>query len=158
MRCEEVDPIIETAAGGEALPAAVSRHLEGCARCRRALTNAQVVDAALRDMAPLTPPPAFTTSVMARVRRERWRTEQVLDWSFNIAVATGVLLIAGGVAGLAWATGLIVIGSDMMTLLTAASSAAAERLAREAQTLVLAAGLLTMTLALWWWVESDVSI
>jgi len=158
MGCDDVEPIVEAAAASEALSAEALRHLDECARCQQKLANARIIDAALRDMTPVVPPAAFTTTVMARVRRERWRTEQLVDWGFNIAVAIGVLLIASGVFGLAWASGLIVIGGDMVTLVSAASNAAAERLAREAKTLVLAAALLTMTLGLWWWVESDVSI
>ena len=92
---------------------------------------------------------------MARLRRERWRSEQILDWSFNAAVALGVSLIGIGLVGLAWATGLITIGGDMMTLVRVASDLLADRVVQQAPTIAVAGLLLTMTLALWWWVEAD---
>ena len=155
MDCHDVEPFVEALAAGDAVPPDIAAHATSCARCQRALANARVIEAALQDREQPAVPRDFTLALMARLRRERWRSEQILDWSFNAAVALGVSLIGIGLAGLAWATGLITIGGDMMTLVRVASDLLADRVVQQAPTIAVAGLLLTMTLALWWWVEAD---
>lgn len=157
MKCHHVDRLIEDLAAGDAPPDAMRAHLAECARCAAALANARLVERALGDLPPSLPPPEFAQSVMARIRRERWRSEQVLDWAFNTAVATGIVLIAIGLGGLAWATGMISLGGDMMTALSQVSPVLLRQAAEQSQTIVLAALLLSVTLGLWWWVETETS-
>jgi anti-sigma factor RsiW len=158
MQCHDLDAWVDALAADQDAPPDIAAHVTACARCRRALANARAVELALRDREQPRVPPDFTIAVMARVRRERWRSEQILDWSFNAAVAAGIALVAVGLAGLAWATGLISIGGDMMTLVATASDIFAARVAQEVPTISVAVLLLTMTLALWWWVQADPTI
>jgi anti-sigma factor RsiW len=157
MRCEDVNVVIDAIAAGEHTDAEAASHIASCARCSAALANATAVERVLRDFPAAVVPSAFTNGVMARMRRERWRSEQMLDWTFNVAVSIGILLILFALLGMAWMTGVVSIGGDLMTVLTEQSPILIDRLARESQTIVLAGFLLTMALGLWWWVESDVS-
>ncbi len=158
MTCAQVDRLLEDLAESDRdLPADVTAHLSTCPRCAAALAHARAIEAALATRPVPVPPPDFTAAVMAQIHRERWRTEQAVDLGFNLAVAAGILLTLGGVAGLAWALGVVSIGGDMMTLAAAAARVAVDRLAPEMPTLVLSASLLTMTLGLWWWVEDEIT-
>src|SRR5262245_55287804 len=105
MACDEIDPWIDAIAGGDDAPAGILAHVAPCPRCQIALANARAIDAALRDHEQARVPAGFTPGVMTRIRRDRWRSEQILDWSFNAAVAAGLALIVSGLVGLAWATG-----------------------------------------------------
>lgn len=147
------DRVDRLVADGLAPGAADAAHLESCAECRGLLRRAQSLDAALLARPLPEPPPAFTTQVMAAVRRERWRAEQFLDFGFNLAVATGLLLVAAGILGLAWRAGLIAIGGDLATLVSAGMAIVAERAAVHAPNVGVAALLLTMALGVWWWAE-----
>lgn len=158
MQCDALDGLLEAVAVGELEPdAAAAAHLAGCGVCQRRLALARAIDATLAARPVPEPSPDFTSGVLARIRRDRWRAEQAIDIGFNVAVAAGLLLIIGGVAGLAWAGGLIAMGRDLATLGGAAATALAARLAPEMPVVTLAAALLTMTLGLWWWAESDAS-
>jgi hypothetical protein len=155
MQCIAVDEIIDEIAAGAEAPAAAAEHIAQCERCTSALANARAIERALQVLPQPDVPAGFTPSVVTRIRRERWHSEQVLDWAFNIAVALGVLLIVGGLAGIAWATGLLPVGRDLVSVLSEGSPLILNRIASESQTIVLAGLLLTMALGLWWWVESD---
>lgn len=153
-RCDDfVERADGIALGDREVSPADAQHLASCASCRGVLQRARAIEAALAARPVPEPPAAFTTHVMAAVRRDRWRAEQVLDLGFNLAIATGVLLIAAGLLGLAWRTGLIVIGGDLATLVTAGVSLLAERAAAQAQNVLLAMLLLTTALGVWWWAE-----
>jgi anti-sigma factor RsiW len=158
MQCDDVNVLIDAIAAGDNPDAETASHIASCARCSAALSNATVVERALRDFPATVVPSSFTNGVMGRIRRQRWRSEQMLDWTFNVAVSIGVLLIVGGLVGVAWMTGIVSIGGDLMTVLSEQSPILMNRLAHETQTIVLAAFLLTMALGLWWWVESDASL
>lgn len=147
---DRVDRIV---ADGVSLDAAAAAHLESCAECRGLLRRARALDAALLARTVPEPPATFTTQALSAVRRERWRAEQFLDLGFNVAVATGLLLIVAGVLGIAWRTGLIVIGGDLATLVSAGLSLAVERATLHAPNVGIAALLLTMALGVWWWAE-----
>jgi hypothetical protein len=102
-----------------------------------------------------TAPEGFATTVMARVRRERWRSEQLLDWSFNAFVGIGVVLVVLGVFGLVYASGLVVISRDVFAALDIVAQNAGRIAADEAPTVALGMLLLTLTLGVWWWVEQE---
>ncbi len=155
MSCIEVDTLIEELAAGEEPPGEVQAHLAECARCATTLANARAIEQALSRLVAPAMPAHFTNGVIARVRRERWRSEQVLDRMFNIAVAFGVLLIVVGLGGLAWAAGLVSIGGDLMSVLSETSPLFFNRIIAQSQTIVLSALLLTAALGFWWWAESE---
>ena len=159
MRCEHLEPMMEAIADGSQEPGAEDRdHLQTCPVCQSRLARARMIHEwlPLRDVP--TPPASFTAGVMARVGRERWRTERVFDLGFNVAIAAGVMLIAGGGAGLAWSLGFLNISIDWAALAVAAGSNLGDRVVPQIQTIGMAAMLLTMTLALWWWAETDSSV
>ena len=108
MRCEAVDPFIEAVAVGDPVPDEVAAHV-GVVRSDAPprLAMAQRIEMALASRAVAVPPADFTTAVIGRVRRDRWRAEQVVDFGFNVAVSLGVLLIVAGLAGLAWRAGVL---------------------------------------------------
>jgi anti-sigma factor RsiW len=159
MRCQHLDPLMEAIAEGSLEPGAEDRdHLETCPICQARLARARVVHEWLSTREAPVPPASFTAGVMARVGRERWRTERVFDIGFNVAIAAGVLLIVAGGAGLAWSLGFLTITIDWATLARVAGGSLEERVVPRIQTLGMAAMLLTMTLALWWWAETDTSM
>ena len=95
---------------------------------------------------------------MARLRRERWRAEQVVDLGFNLAVGIGVVLIIGGFAGLAWSAGLISLVRDIAPGVFGATRAAATRMTADVHVMTVAMLLISMAAALWWWAEEDLSV
>jgi hypothetical protein len=153
-RCSDFEDRVDLIVMGEAtLSADDAAHVESCATCRGLLQRAKALEAVLIAHPSVEPSPTFTTQVIDAVRRERWRAEQFLDLGFNVAVAAGVLLIVAGVVALAWRTGLIAVGGDLATLVTAGMSVIAERATAQAQNVLLATVVLTMALGVWWWAE-----
>ncbi|MGH9176679.1 MAG: hypothetical protein ACRD1H_20080 [Vicinamibacterales bacterium] len=157
MSCHDANPFLEAVVGGESVPEAVRAHVEGCPHCAARLRLAERIERTLATRPVTAPPATFTTAVVARVRRQRWRAEQMLDWGFNIFVAVGVAFIVLGVAGVVWASGLVVVSRDVFAVIGAATEMALTGVARQAQTFLMAAVLLTLTLGVWWWVEGDVT-
>ena len=159
MRCEHLEPLLEAIADGTLEPGAEDRdHLGTCAVCAARLERARVIHEWLSLREVPAPPATFTAGVMARVGRERWRTERVFDLGFNVAVAAGILLIVGSGAGLAWSLGFLTVSVDWAMLAQVAGSSLEERVVPQMQTIGMAAMLLAMTLALWWWAETDSSV
>ena len=159
VTCAEADLYLDAVAGGgDDVPPDTAAHLAACSRCQVALANARLIDAALRTLPAADVPALFTNAVMTKVRRQRWRSEQIIDWTFNVALALGLVLIAGGIAGVAWASGMVAIGGDMLTLARTGADQIAEHLAGNAATFAVAGVLLITTLGLWWWAEADLTI
>lgn len=159
MRCEDIDPIIEELADGSLVAEAEqAAHLGSCARCSARLANAQGIHALLVAREVAQPSAAFTAAVMARVARERWQVERAIDIGFNLAIAAGVLILIGGAAGLAWASGLLTITIDLSAVLAAVTTPMANRVVSQLQTMVMAVLILVTALGLWWWAEADPSV
>lgn len=153
MRCDDLDELIEVLAeDGPASPEARA-HVAGCADCQARLALAQAVNRLLLAREVPAPPEAFTTQVMRRVRQERWRVEQYVDVGFNVAIAAGLLVVVGGVAGLLWSLGWFSVDLSVIARAMTRFAPWTAQLASQAQMLVIAAMLLTTALALWWWVE-----
>ena len=153
-RCDHLEPLVEAIADDSFEPSPEDRaHLESCAVCSGRLARARAIHALLLTRELPTPSASFTASVMARVQRERWKDEQVVDFGFNLAIAAGVLLIVGGVLALAWSFGLLTFGMDVRGLMAAVASQWVDRAIQQLQTIVMATVLLTMALGLWWWAE-----
>jgi hypothetical protein len=112
------------------------------------------IDRWMRERAAPPAPPGFTSAVMTRVRNERWKTERYWDVGFNIAVAAGLLLIAAGVLGLIYITGLAVVGRDAMLLFVAAITTVADQIAPALPAYTGAFALTATALGLWWYVEN----
>lgn len=99
-------------------------------------------------------PPEFTASVLARVRRERWRSEWYLDLAFNTTVAVALLLVIAGVLGLVYASGLTVIGRDLVLLFAEGLATTADQVAPSLPVYLAASALTFAALGLWWAAEN----
>lgn len=159
MSCTEMDALIEPIAAGEIDPDASMRaHLAICLTCARALALARQIDRVLAAQPAPDPPPGFTVQLMARLRRERWRSEQYLDLAFNLAVA---LATAAGIGGL-WlvlsASGLAGVSADLVRVFVAAADAAVASLAPALPAYGLAAAVFVSGMAIWWWAEHGLEI
>jgi anti-sigma factor RsiW len=157
MRCDEVQPYLEGIASGDVPAEALASHVASCPACAGRVARAQAIDQALQARVTPVPPARFTADVMARIRRERWRAEQVLDAGFNLAVLAGALLVVAGLAGLFWLSGLAAVGRNLASLTTAAGGVLAERLAGDLQLVMLVVVFLSTSLAVWWWAEEGMS-
>ena len=157
--CDELNVVVDAVADGSLeLSADQWAHVSGCAVCAFRLEQARAIHAALVTRETPAPPLSFAADVMARVRRERWRTEQAVDIGFNLALAAGVVLVVGGAIGLAWSAGLLTINMEWRSVLLAAMAQWGTRLLPQLQTVVMAALLLSMALGAWWWAETDPSV
>jgi hypothetical protein len=154
VRCDELEALIESIADGTLEPSDDDRaHLSSCAVCAARLAEARRIEQWLAARELPQPGPSFTASVIARIGQEQWKTERVVDIGFNLAIAAGVLVILIGGAGLALSLGFFTVRIDTDLLWRAAASQIEGNVISEAQTVVLAAVMLTMALGLWWWAE-----
>jgi len=154
MTCRELRALVEPIAAGDVEPdAAASAHFESCPQCASALASARRLEAALstRD-APLAPA-RFTQTVLQRIRRERWRSEQNVDRLFNVAIAAALFLVIGGILALLNVTGLIAAVASTWVAMTAVSGQVARDAAPALNTYIAGACLLISALGMWWWAE-----
>jgi anti-sigma factor RsiW len=151
MECHEIDTQLEAFADGTLEPGDAARaHLESCPSCSAGLSHARAIHDLLVAREVPVPAASFTAGVMARVGREHWQVERVIDIGFNLAVAAGILFILIGGAGLAWSLGFLTITIDLDAVVQAGGRELAGRVVSQAQTVAMAAMLLTMALGLWW--------
>src|SRR5881628_3649480 len=117
MFCDEALDAVEAIAGGDLMPEGrIAEHFTSCRQCAAALESARRIDRLLRAREAPRPPTNFTSRTMARIRRARWRSDQFLDVSFNLALG----LIILGVGGVVWvllnSLGLSSVSGDAMNL------------------------------------------
>jgi hypothetical protein len=155
MGCDEVDLLIEDVAVGMDVPADATAHLASCARCQARLRLAQALERSLESRERLEPPPRFTAAVLARVRRERWRAEQLVDVGFNVAMALGVVFVIGGLAVLAWSLEWYSVSPAALQVARDLSSQWITRVLDQATMVGVAAFILSSALVLWRWVEGE---
>jgi len=155
MRCEHVEPLIESIADESFVPdLAMSEHLASCAGCAARLNEARAIERLLAIREVPVPSASFTAAVMARVGQERWKSERVVDLGFNLLMASAVVVIFAGAAGLAWSLGFLSISIELGAIWDALGADVTGRVVTQFQTVVMAAVLLTMALVLWWWTEA----
>lgn len=151
MDCHEIDSRLEAFADGTLEPGdAASAHIQSCPSCSAGLAHARAIHDLLVSREVPVPATSFTAGVMARVGREHWQTERVIDIGFNLAVAAGILFILIGGAGLAWSLGFLTLTVDLDAVVQASGRELASRVVSQVQTVAMAAVLLTMALGLWW--------
>lgn len=154
MTCTDFDELIEPIAAGELEPDAGMRaHLQSCPACTRALAMARQIDRVLGAQPAPEPPLAFTATLMARLRRERWRSEQSLDVAFNIAVGLAVAVGVGGVVMVATASGLAALSADLVRVFLSATVSAFATIAPALPVYALASAVVVSWLLVWWWAE-----
>jgi hypothetical protein len=95
--------------------------------------------------------------VASRIRRENWRSEQQVDWMFNVAVAAGLVAIAGGALALVNLSNVTeAIGTGVAAIIALATqpdTRVASRIAPGLSTYLLGGGFLATTLLVWSWAE-----
>jgi anti-sigma factor RsiW len=156
MVCADVEALVESVASGDTgESAAFAEHVRACPSCARALDHARRIDRLLREQVVVEPSVQFTSRVVSKVRRERWRGEELFDASFNVAL----VLVLSGLVGVAWIVlsrmgltpaldqGLALVGDAIVTF--------GRRVAPELPLYAAATGLLSLALAVWWWAERD---
>jgi hypothetical protein len=159
MFCDEALNAVEAIATGDlTADGRIADHLATCPNCAAALEGARKLERALRARPVPAPPPQFTTRTLARVRRARWRSDQVLDLGFNLAIIALVVAVFGGVWMLVHRSGLDAVSSNAVDLFGAGLVAFVRGIAPSVPLYAGAAALLVSVLGLWWWAERDVTL
>lgn len=158
MDCEHLELLIEGLADGSVeLDRPSAAHLAGCTVCQARVERARDIERFLISREVPATAATFTAGVMALVQRDRWQDERFIDLGFNLAMAAGLLVMLAGLGGLAWSLGFLNVAVDLEAVLEAARTELGGRLVAPVQTVAMAAMLLTMALAMWWWTEADSS-
>jgi hypothetical protein len=156
VSCHELELMIEGIADGSHQPDPIQlAHLASCRSCAAQLAAARTIEQWLPLREVPAPSTMFTANVLARIAREHWQTERVVDLGFNLAIAAGLLIIAGFGAALAWSLGLLSITIDVEAIWQAFGTEMNGRVLSQLQTMAMAAALLTTTLVRWWWAETS---
>jgi hypothetical protein len=157
MFCDEVLELVEPIAAGDiAVDARVSAHLASCGNCTAALSNARRLEQLLRGRDVPKPSAQFTTRIMSRLRRDRWRREQFLDRGFNVAVGLLALTVLVVVWVLLSRSGLGAMTRDAFNALNlTALNAFRQRVATSLPLYLGAIALVGTALGVWWWAERE---
>jgi anti-sigma factor RsiW len=152
--CAELGDRIEAiAAGDQPLEGEPRLHIESCPSCAAALATARRID---RYLAARSTPPApanFTSSILSRIRREQWRSEERVDRLFNVAMVCAVTLVVVGAAFLFNMSAVVDLATGASRLLSTAGEEALRRAAPMMGTYVAGTALLLTALAMWWWAD-----
>ena len=111
------------------------------------------VEAMLKAVEVPPTPQAFTSLVLQRIRRDRWRSEQNVDRLFNLAIAVALLVIIGGVVAMLNLDAVFSLATTTWALAREILRDAMEQVAPALATYVAAAGLLASAFGMWWWAE-----
>jgi predicted anti-sigma-YlaC factor YlaD len=157
--CDGVLDLVDAIASGDLTPTPeVAAHLASCAGCASVLEQARALERMLRARPVPKPPAQFTVRTSGRIRRDRWRREQIFDTGFNVALILLIALVVGSVWLLMHRSGLIVVSNDAVGLIGTALTTLARRLAPSVPLYVGAAALLASALGIWWWAERDLTL
>ena len=159
MFCDEALDAVEAVASGDLVPEGrVADHFATCRQCAAALESARRVERLLRSREQAKPSSHFTSRTMARIRRARWRSDQMLDAGFNIAMGLVAIGVVGGTWMLLRRTGFGSVTSDALSLFGTALAAVVQRLAPSLPLYAGAAAVVAAALGLWWWAERDATL
>ena len=159
MSCEDVLNAVEPIAAGELKPDdRLAAHLSTCASCASALEGARRLDALLRERTVAPPPTHFTSRTMARIRRERWRNEQMIDWSFNVILTLVAVALAVGIWIVVSRSGVTIVSNDAVQLAGTSMRTFFQRVSPSLPVYALATALILTALGVWWWAERDAPI
>lgn len=159
MVCMDLDALIEPIAAGEMVPDANARaHLASCAACAHALELARQIEGVLAAQPVSDLPATFTTTLMGRLRRERWRSEQYLDAAFNVAVGLAVATTVGGLVMVLTASGLASVSADLTGVFVSGAAEVFSAVAPALPVYALAAAVFVSGMAIWWWAERGFEI
>src|SRR5262245_7809051 len=122
MFCDEVLELVEPIAGGDLVPdARTTAHIASCAQCAAALDDARRLERLLRGRSVPSPSAQFTSRIMGRIRRDRWRREQFLDAGFNVVVGLMALTLLVALWMLFSRSGLGGMSRDALNVLNSAA-------------------------------------
>ena len=159
MYCDEALDAVEAVAAGDLMPdGRLADHYATCPNCSGALNGARALEQMLQHRPLPKPSPQFTARAMTRVRRARWRSDQVLDVGFNVAVAAGVLAVVTGIWIVLRRSGLFAVGTvgnDAVDVVSRALVTLVQRIGPSLPLYGAATALLVTALGLWWWAERE---
>jgi anti-sigma factor RsiW len=159
VTCSDVLHLVEAVAAGDLeVDAGLRAHFETCPGCASALASARRLEAALQARPSPTAPAQFTTVVLAKIRRERWQSEERVDRIFNVAIVVAVLLVIGSVLALTNVDAVLGAAGALWGVAAAVSGVAVEAAAPVVLTYIAAAGLLMSALGMWWWADRRLSL
>ena len=154
MQCSDVLELIEPIAAGEVTMAdAVRVHIETCPGCAGALASARRLETMLAAIEAPPAPSNFTNTVLQRIRRQRWQSEQHVDRLFNIAIGFALAVVAGAVVALLNVEAVFSVTATAWALVKESMRDMMRDAAPTVTTYVAAAGLLASAFAMWWWAE-----
>ncbi len=154
MTCKAALDLVEPIAAGdlEADPAARA-HFESCPQCASALATARRIEGALATRPAPSAPERFSSSVLQRIRRDRWRAEQQVDRLFNVAMVVALVLVAGGILALMNLSGVMAAVSGTWSIVATLGGQVAREAAPSMNTYIAAVGLLVSVLGMWWYAD-----
>jgi anti-sigma factor RsiW len=156
VTCDDIADLIEPIAEGVLnLDSGVAAHLASCSRCSRALEEARRLEQLLRSRPAPAAPADFTSRTMGRIRRAQWRSEQMFDLGFNIALALAAAAAISGAWILLHRTGLTAIANDVVSVFGAGLRTVVDQAEPSVHLYAGATALVVAVLALWWWAERD---
>jgi hypothetical protein len=117
------------------------------------LARAQEIERLLRSRTAPQPSAQFTSRIMGRIRRDRWRREQFLDAGFNVVMGVVALTLIAGIWLLLSRTGIGTMSSGVLDVVNTAALTAARRMLPSLPLYLGAAGLVATALGVWWWAE-----
>jgi anti-sigma factor RsiW len=159
VTCDETRLIVEAIAAGDLdVDAEIRAHFETCPSCAAQLASAQRIEMLLKARPAPKPPDNFTSTIVARIRKERWQHEEHVDRIFNIGIVAAVLLVLGGIAALANVGAVIGLAGNVWGMVAQTSGRMAAQTAPTMLTYVAAVGLMMSTLFMWWWAERRLSL
>jgi anti-sigma factor RsiW len=159
VTCRDVLSFVEAIAAGDLeVEESVRAHFESCPRCAAELASARRVEALLHARVPPEAPARFSPTVLARIRSDRWQSEQRVDRIFNSAIGVAVLLVIGSLAAMTNVSGVLAAGAWVWSTMVQISREAVQEAQPVLLTYVAAAGLLMSTLAMWWWAERRLTL
>jgi len=154
MFCDEALDRIEAVAAGDLTPdGRIAEHYASCPNCAAALERARALEGLLQRRPVPAAPPQFTVRTLARVRRARWKNEQVLDAGFNLAIAVVIVAIVGAVWMVLNRTGMAAVSKDAVDLFGSGLVTFARRIAPSLPVYLGATAVLATAIGLWWWAE-----
>jgi len=159
MFCDEALNAVEPIAAGDVTPdGRIADHLATCPNCAAALDSARRLERMLQARPAPRPGPQFTSRTLARVRRARWRNEQVLDVGFNFAIGAIVLAVVAAVWTVLNRSGLAAVGGDTVNLFGTGMMTMFRRIAPSLPLYGAASAVLASALVLWWWAERGATL
>jgi hypothetical protein len=158
MTCRDALHLVEAIAAGDLeVDGAGRAHFESCPSCAAALAAARRLELALQSRPVPLAPPRFTAAVLARIRGDRWRSEQRVDRIFNFAIFAASFLVIAGLGALTNVGALLSVGGWIWGAMAQLSGQLVQQAAPTLMSYVAAALLLMSTLAMWWWADRRLS-